>query len=98
MGVEDDIIRVMKTDIRSFHLPLPHGLYDDLRAEARRRGRPATVIAREAIEQGLRERRRQELREEIAEYARAHAGTPADLDSDLELASLESLRRKERKK
>jgi predicted DNA-binding protein len=92
------IISVMKNDLRSFHLPLPYGLYEDLRAEARRRGRPATVIARQAIEEGLRERRRQELREEIAEYAREHAGTPADLDSDLEMAGLESLRIKEKKK
>ena len=92
------IISGMKTDLRSFHLPLPIGLYEVLRAEARRRGRPATVIARQAIEEGLRERRRQEVREEMAEYAREHAGTPADLDTDLERASLESLRRKDRRK
>jgi len=82
----------MKSSIRSFHLPLPAELYEELRAEARRRGRPATVIAREAIEGSLRALRRQELAEEIAEYARACAGTAADLDADLEAVGIESLR------
>lgn len=68
-------------------------MYEELQAQARKRGRPATVIARQAIEYGLRERRRRELREEIAEYARRHAGTPADLDVSLEKAGIELLRR-----
>lgn len=79
---------------RSFHLPLPAVLYEELRAEARRRGRPATVVAREAIAESLRALRRQELAEEIAEYARANAGTSADLDSELEAAGIEHLRAK----
>ncbi len=82
------------SSVRSFHLPLPAKLYEELRAEARRRGRPATVVARQVIEEGLRARRRQELNEEIAQYAREHAGTPADLDSALEAAGLEFLRKK----
>jgi len=77
---------------RSFHLPLPVELYEELRKQARRRGRPATVLAREAIADGLRALRRQELSEEIAEYARECAGTSADLDVDLEAAGTESLR------
>lgn len=88
----------MKNAHRSFHLPLPSELYEELRAQARKRGRPATVIARQAIEYELRERRRQELREEIAEYAREHAGTPADLDGSLEAAGIELLRRDGKKK
>ena len=83
----------MKTPLRSFHLPLPHEIYEELRAQARRKGRPATVIARAAIEDGLRALRRQELSEEIAEYARENAGTSADLDVDLEAAGIESLRK-----
>jgi predicted DNA-binding protein len=82
----------MKDGRRSFHLPLPADLYEELRAEARRRGRPATAVARQVIEDGLRALRRQELREEIAEYARENAGTSADLDAELEAASIESLR------
>jgi predicted DNA-binding protein len=80
--------------VRSFHIPLPTELYEELRAEARRRGRPATVVARQAIEDGLRALRRHELHEEIAEYAREHAGTSADLDTSFEAAALESLRKR----
>jgi predicted DNA-binding protein len=80
------------TGVHSFHLPLPAELYEELRAEARRRGRPATTVARQVIEDGLRSLRRQELAEEIAEYARENAGTLADLDAELETAGIESLR------
>lgn len=82
----------MKSTVRSFHLALPADLYEELRAEARRRGRPATAVARQVIEDGLRALRRQELSEEIAEYARENAGTCADLDAELEAAGIESLR------
>ncbi len=83
----------MKSTVRSFHLALPANLYEELRAEARRRGRPATAVARQVIEDGLRALRRQELSEEIAEYARENAGTRADLDTELEAAGIESLRK-----
>jgi predicted DNA-binding protein len=87
------MIDVMKsTGIRSFHLPLSSELYEELRAEARRRGRTATAVARQVIEDGLHALRRQELAEEIAEYARENAGTSADLDTELEVAGIESLR------
>jgi predicted DNA-binding protein len=82
----------MKSTVRSFHLELPANLYEELRAEARRRGRPATAVARQVIEDGLRALRRQELSEEIAEYARENAGTSADLDTEFEAAGIESLR------
>jgi predicted DNA-binding protein len=78
---------------RNFHLPLPEELYLELRRQAQRRGRPATVIAREALERTLWEYRRQELAEEIAEYARVCAGTGVDLDPELEAAATESLRK-----
>jgi len=48
--------------------------------------------AREAMDARLRALNRQRVLEEIAEYARACAGTEADLDSKLEEAGLESLR------
>jgi hypothetical protein len=44
--------------VKNFHLPLPENVYAALRAEAAALKRPATVIAREAIEAWLRERRR----------------------------------------
>ena len=75
--------------MKTFHLPLPKELYAALRKEATALGRPATVIAREAIEVWIRERRRALVRESITAYAAKHAGTPVDLDPDLGAASLE---------
>ena len=52
------------------------------------RGRkPGT--ARYAIESWLREQRKAALHEAIAAYAAKMAGTPADLDPELEAASFE---------
>ncbi len=78
--------------IRNFHLPLSEDLYAELRAEARKRGRPATVVARGALEAWLRQARLQEVAEGIAGYAVKHAGTLADLDPALEEAGLEAWR------
>jgi predicted DNA-binding protein len=76
---------------RNFHLPLDDDLYRRLRSEAARTGRPATELARNAIEAALRERQRFLLHESIAEYAAAVAGTQADLDPALERAGREHL-------
>lgn len=75
---------------RNFHLPLPEELYAELKEQARRRGRPATAVARRAIEAWLQQTRRMELSESIASYASRHAGSPSDLDEELESASLDS--------
>ena len=80
--------------LRNFHLPLPGDTYEALREEAARAGRPATSLAREAIEEWLRARRKLAVSEEIAVYASRMAGTSADLDPALERAGLEHLRGK----
>jgi predicted transcriptional regulator len=87
------IMDAMKdSQARNFHIPLPQNLYASLREEARKRGRPATSVARQAIEDWLRQRQRMELAESIASYAAKQAGTGADLDSGLEEAGLETFR------
>lgn len=77
--------------MRTFHLPLPESLYDDLRAEAELAVRPATEIVRQALERWLAERRRERLAAEIRAYAEAEGGTEQDLDPALEAAGLEAL-------
>ena len=77
---------------RNLHVPLPEGLYRQLRAEAERTQRPATDLAREAIDRWLLEERRATLHDEIARYAAAAAGTESDLAPDLEAAAIEHLR------
>ena len=81
----------MQARRRNFHVPLGEDVYLCLKDAADRSGKPATEIAREAIEAALRERRRAELAESIATYAAGAAGTTDDLDPDLERAAVEHL-------
>jgi predicted DNA-binding protein len=76
---------------RNLHVPLPEGLHDRLRSEAARARRPATVVAREAIEAWVEQREREALHDAVATYACAVAGSRADLDEDLEQAGIEHL-------
>ena len=84
--------------VRNFHLPLPEPLYRRLRDAAERTNQPATTLARYAIDHWLRQHRKAMVREAIAEYAAKAAGTPDDLDEDLEAASLEHWREEQRPK
>ncbi len=77
--------------MRNFHLPLPENVYHDLREEAARSSRPATALARQAIELWLHHRRKVARHEAIAAFAAEHGGTALDLDPDLEAASIEYL-------
>lgn len=77
--------------MRTFHLPLPDHLHEALRAEASAEHRPATEILRLALEGWLAARRRERLDAEIEAYARDLAGTPFDLDPDLEAAGIDCL-------
>lgn len=80
-----------REEMRNLHVPLPSGLYSRLREEAKRSRRPATDLAREAIDRWLAEMRRAAIHSEIAAYAATAAGTPSDLDSALEHATVEFL-------
>ena len=77
--------------MRNFHVPLPDEVYRDLREEASRSMRPATALARQAIELWLRHRRKTARHEAIASFATEHANTKLDLDTGLESASIEFL-------
>ncbi len=78
-----------KEAVRNFHVPLPESIYHELKAESEQSQRSANALAREAIEQWLEARRRDRLDQAIREYVDAMAGSGADLDPDLEAASLE---------
>ena len=84
----------MKTDIKSphnFHLPLPEPVYQRLKSAAKKQHKPATQLAKQALEQWLDEQERLTVHEEIAAYAASVAGTAFDLDEAFEAASLEHL-------
>ena len=76
---------------KNLHVTLPDDLNEELRSEAERSGQPATEIARDAIREFLRRRRRQALHDEISAYAREVAGMAADLDPELEDSAIEDL-------
>jgi hypothetical protein len=75
----------------NFRVPLPDEVYCDLREEAARCKRPATALARQAIERWLHDRRRVARHEVIAAFAAENAGSSLDLDIELEAASVEHL-------
>lgn len=75
--------------LRNFHLPIPAPVQVRLREAAEREGVPATVVARRALEEWLRDRDRRARAEQIGSYAAAVAGSRADLDPALEAASIE---------
>ncbi|MBI5488412.1 MAG: hypothetical protein HY905_13850 [Deltaproteobacteria bacterium] len=85
----------MSTGPQNFHVPLPPDLYSGLRLEAKRSGKPATAVAREAIRHWLEARRQAGLHRAIVSYAERHAGTRTDLDEALEAAAVEVLREEE---
>ena len=77
---------------KNLHVPLPDELHRRLRALSNDQGRPATEIAREAIDRWVSEERRRIVHDELQEYANRVAGTKDDLDEALEETGVESLR------
>ncbi|MGD0089763.1 MAG: hypothetical protein ABSE73_07570 [Planctomycetota bacterium] len=77
--------------MKNLHVPLPEPLHRELRAAAARERRPATDLARQAIDTWLAERRRKLVYEALRKYAQEMAGSSADLDPQLEAAGLANL-------
>ena len=81
----------MQAPRHNMHVPLPTDIHARLKAESKRSGQPTTVLVREAVAAWLAERERAALHDAIADYAQTVAGTPADLDPELESAAVEHL-------
>jgi hypothetical protein len=79
--------------MKNFHLPLPEETYIRLRAEAARAQVPATTLAREAVDEWLRQQSRKARQDAIAAYAKEMGGTQLDLDTELESAGIEHLKK-----
>lgn len=78
--------------VTKLELSLEGDVWNMLRDEAVRSGRPTDSLACDVVSNWVRERHRQRVAQEIAEFAAAHAGSDLDLDRDLESASLQVLR------
>ena len=79
----------------NFHVPLTPELHEMLREEADASGQPATSLAREALVDWLKKRRKERLHAEIAAFAAEYAGTDLDLDRDLEQAGIDVIKKAE---
>lgn len=78
----------MASKAYNFHLSLPQELHEMLRAEAEASGEPAATIARTALSDWLKSRKRERRHAEIAAFAKEHAGSDLDLDRELEAAGV----------
>ena len=65
--------------MKNFYVSLPEHVYTSLREEAEKNNRPATAIARDAIEAWLHDCRKAARHQAITEFARDFAGTDLDL-------------------
>lgn len=88
----------MRSALRNLHVPLTDSSYQELRAAAEQSKRPATELARQAIDEWLERSRRATLHKEIRAYAKRHAGVEADLIPELEAAGIEQLRGRRRRR
>lgn len=77
--------------MKNLHAPLPDEAYDHLRTTAERSKVPATALAREAIDFWLHQQLRKSRHDAIAAFAAEAAGTPLDLDDELEAPGSEHL-------
>lgn len=77
--------------MKNFHLPLPVSLYDQFIYEAKSQGRVATKLARDILQEWLKERKKQKIAEEITQFAETNAGTDVDIDLALEKEGLQTI-------
>lgn len=84
-------MKTATTISHNFHMPLSELVYQRLKSVAKKQHKPATQLAKQALEYWLDEQEKLTLHEEIASYAASMAGTIDDLDESLETASLENL-------
>lgn len=74
---------------QNFHVPLSLETYERLKLEAQHLQRPATELARVAIEMQLQKLEAQRIHDEIRAYAEAMGGSEADIDPDWQATSYE---------
>jgi predicted DNA-binding protein len=75
------------TNKQNFHVPLSIDVYERLKLEAQHLQRPATEVARVAIESALQKLETQRIYEEIKAYAQEMGGTEADIDPVLQASN-----------
>jgi predicted DNA-binding protein len=75
---------------QNFHVPLSPEVYERLKLEAQHLQRPATELARSAIESELQKLEAQRIYAEIRAYAEEMGGTLEDIDPIWQAASLET--------
>jgi cytidylate kinase len=77
--------------MKTLELSLPNELHERIRRLAKREAKPAQEILRSAISARLAIRERKQRARAIRVYALRMAGSDQDLDSDLEIATIDCL-------
>ena len=72
---------------QNFHVPLSIDVYERLKLEAEHLQRPATELARVAIEAALQKLEAARVHQEIKAYALAMGGTEVDIDPVLQASN-----------
>ncbi|OFZ78267.1 MAG: hypothetical protein A2583_02285 [Bdellovibrionales bacterium RIFOXYD1_FULL_53_11] len=86
------------TGKRNFHIPLSDETYIALRHASEKTKKPATQIARDALDYWLKEQENNAIKDEITRYAKSFAKTEFDLDAGLEEAGVDYLLNAEKKR
>lgn len=76
---------------KNLHVPLSPELHRALKRQSEELSVPTTALAREAIEEWLDRRHKEEIADQLGAYAAAVAGTDEDLDKELSAAGEEAL-------
>jgi predicted DNA-binding protein len=76
---------------KKLHVPLTAELHGSLQQISSAVGKPATVVAREAIEEHLKRLKKSVIDESIQRWALEVSGTDLDLDPELEEAAVDFL-------
>ncbi len=76
---------------KNLHVPLGLELHEELLDAAARLGKPATALARKAIEAYLMQLRREHTDQAVKMWAEEFAGTSLDFDPELEAAGVDCL-------
>jgi predicted transcriptional regulator len=71
---------------KSIHLPISDSLLQNLKEHAKKENRTVSGIVAEAVENWLKQKRKEKIYQQIKEFSSKYAGSKYDLDEELEAA------------
>lgn len=84
---------MLPAEMKKMHLSLPEDLHARLKREAKREGRPTTVLARAGLALSLVRCERERFANELRAHEETYGGSELDLDEGFERAGAECFAR-----